>query len=105
MGRTQRGTGWTDSILAVIGSLYAFQWIRVPVGFAPWLIQKLELSSAETIMEPAFGGVVEHGETVEEGYAILGERVRVLGDAGVVDAGGDEGCEGEGEERGGQHGH
>ena len=39
----------------------------------------------EAIVKPSFGRLVEDWETIEEGDAVLGERKRVLGDAGVVE--------------------
>ena len=69
----------------------------------PGLVEELVLAATEAVLEPSLCGVVEEGTAVEEGDAVLGERVRVLGNAGVVDAGGDEEGEGEREERGGAH--
>lgn len=40
----------------------------------------------EAIVKPSFGRLVEDWETIEEGDAILGKRVWVLGDTRVVDA-------------------
>lgn len=91
----------------VVVGFYALWRTGKPVRLLPGLVEKLGLSSAEAVAEPALGGVVEDGKPMEERDAVFGERVRVLGDAGVVDAGGDEGeDEGEGDEgsREGSHG-
>ena len=55
-------------------------------------------------MQPPLCGLVEEREAIEEGDAVLGEREGVLGDAGMVEAGGDEEREGEGDEGGSEHG-
>lgn len=60
----------------------------------PWLIEEFEFASPQTFCEPALCGVVEDGETVEEGDPVLGERVKVLCEcivnAGLDDVDGDE---------------
>lgn len=69
----------------------------------PRLVEELGLSSAETVHEPSLGGLIEKGETIEEGDAMFWEGVRVLWDAGVVETCSDEGSEGEGDGEG-EHG-
>ena len=55
-------------------------------------------------MQPPLSGLVEKRETVEEGDAVLGERERVLRDAGVVETSGEDEGEREGDEGSREHG-
>ena len=47
------------------------------VGGLP-LVEKLGLATSEAVTEPCLGGVVEKGESVEEGDTVLGKRVDIL---------------------------
>ena len=98
-GVQQRMSRCTDIGRSIVRAFDAPELVYWRMGLGPRLVKELEIASGKAVVQPPLSGLVEDGETIEEGDAVLGERVGVLGDERVVDA-----CVDERPERGREHG-
>ena len=103
-GVQQRGSRCTDIGRDIVRAFDAPELVYWRMGLGPRLVKELEIASGKAVVQPPLSGLVEDGETIEEGDAVLGERERVLGDAGVVETGRDEQREGKREYGRSKHG-
>lgn len=53
------------------------------MGVFPGSIEKLELAALQAFLQPSLGGVIEDGQAIEKGDAILGESEEVFGEGMV----------------------
>lgn len=65
----------------ILRSVYALPWRRVPQVMLPGLVQELWLAPSESILQPPLDCLIEDRQSVEEGNAVLWERVRIVRNA------------------------
>ena len=68
-----------------LGRIYLFEFIPRRVLGHPRLLEELQKPASQSIVQPAFRGLVQDRETVQERDVVLRKRVGVFWDEGGVD--------------------